>query len=151
MKALLLAAALLAYLGGIPETSQASPPPAASRPQQTQGAKMKITINGRLFAITLADTPAAEALQQQLPLTLNLRDYNRNEKIGQLPQALPANDEAVWRIKAGDILLWQGNSLVIFYESFATPYRYTRLGKIDNTANLKATVGAGNVSVKLER
>ena len=112
---------------------------------------MKITINGRHFATTLADTPAADALQQQLPLTLNLRDYNRNEKIGQLPQALPANDEAVGRIEAGDILLWQGSSLVIFYESFATPYRYTRLGKIDNVANLKSAVGTGNASARLER
>lgn len=114
---------------------------------------MKIAINGRLFATTLADTRAAAEFAQLLPLTVELRDYNRNEKVGPLPQALPANDEAVGRIEAGDIdiLLWQGNSLVIFYKSFATPYHYTRLGKIDNAANLKATVGAGNVSVKLER
>ena len=72
---------------------------------------MKITINGRLFAITLADTPAAEALQQQLPLTLNLRDYNRNEKVGPLPQALPANDEAVGRIEAGISVIVFGSTL----------------------------------------
>ena len=68
-----------------------------------------------------------------------------------LPQTLPTNDEAVGCIEAGDILLWQGDNLVIFYESFATPYRYTRLGKIDNVANLKSTVGTGNVSARLER
>jgi hypothetical protein len=106
------------------------------------GYTMNITLNGQTFTATLADTPAADALQQ-LPLTLNLRDYNRNEKVGPLPQTLPANDEAVGYIEAGDILLWQGDSLVIFYESFATPYRYTRLGKIDNVANLKSAVGAG--------
>ena len=111
---------------------------------------MNITLNGQTFTATLADTPAADALQQ-LPLTLNLRDYNRNEKIGPLPQALPASDEAVGRIEAGDILLWQSVSLVIFYKSFATPYRYTRLGKIDKIANLKSAVGTGNVSAKLER
>jgi len=107
------------------------------------GNTMNITLNGQTFTAALADTPAADALQQQLPLTLNLRDYNRNEKVGPLPQTLPANDEAVGYIEAGDILLWQGDSLVIFYESFATPYRYTRLGKIDNVANLKSAVGAG--------
>ena len=112
---------------------------------------MNITLNGQTFTATLADTPAADALQQQLPLTLNLHDYNRNEKVGPLPQAPPANDEAVGRIEAGDILLWQGSSLVIFYESFATPYRYTRLGKIDNVANLKSAVGTGNASARLER
>ena len=82
---------------------------------------------------------------------LNLRDYNRNKKIHPLLQALSANDEVVGRIEAGDILLWHGDSLVIFYESFATPYRYTRLGKIDNVANLKSAVGTGNVSARLER
>ena len=91
------------------------------------GNTMNITLNGQTFTAALADTPAADALQQQLPLTLNLRDYNRNEKVSPLPQALPANDEAVGHIEAGDILLWQGDSLVIFYESFATPYCYTRL------------------------
>lgn len=115
------------------------------------GNTMNITFNGQTFTATLADTPTANALQQQLPLTLNLRDYNRNEKVGPLPQTLPANDEAVGHIEAGDILLWQGNSLVIFYESFATPYRYTRLGKIDKVANLKSAVGTGNVSARLER
>lgn len=115
------------------------------------GNTMNIALNGQTFTATSADTPAADALQQQLPLTLNLRDYNRNEKVGSLPQALPANDEAVGHIEAGDILLWQGDSLIIFYESFATPYRYTRLGKIDNVANLKSAVGTGNVSARLER
>lgn len=115
------------------------------------GNTMNIALNGQTFTATPADTPAADALQQQLPLTLNLRGYNRNEKVGSLPQALPANDEAVGYIEAGDILLWQGDSLIIFYESFATPYRYTRLGKIDNVANLKSAVGTGNVSARLER
>ena len=107
------------------------------------GNTMNITLNGQTFTAILVNTPTADALQQQLPLTLNLRDYNRNEKVGPLPQTLPANDEAVGYIEAGDILLWQGDSLVIFYESFATPYRYTRLGKIDKVANLKSAVGAG--------
>ena len=58
------------------------------------GYTMNITLNGQTFTATLADTQAADALQQQLPLTLNLRDYNRNEKVGPLPQTLPTNDEA---------------------------------------------------------
>ena len=93
------------------------------------GNTMNTILNGQTFTATLADTPAADTLQQQLPLTLNLRDYNRNEKVGPLPQALPAADEAIGHIEAGDILLWQGDSLVIFYESFATPYVTPDLAK----------------------
>ena len=115
------------------------------------GNTMNITLNGQTFTATLADTPAADALQQQLPLTLNLHDYNRNEKVGPLPQALPAADEAIGHIEAGDILLWQGDSIVIFYESFKTPYHYTRLGKITDPQGLKNALGSGNVQIRLSR
>ena len=115
------------------------------------GNTMNITLNGQTFTATLADTPAADALQQQLPLTLNLHDYNRNEKVGPLPQALPAADEAIGHIEAGDILLWQGDSIVIFYESFKTPYHYTRLGKITDPQGLKNALGNGNMQIRLSR
>ncbi len=46
---------------------------------------MQLTFNSHTYTAIPADTPAAAALQQQLPLTLDLRDYNRNEKTGPLP------------------------------------------------------------------
>ena len=115
------------------------------------GNTMNIALNGQTFTATSADTPAADALQQQLPLTLALHDYNRDEKVGSLPQALPAADEAIGHIEAGDILLWQGDSIVIFYESFKTPYHYTRLGKITDPQGLKNALGSGNVQIRLSR
>ncbi len=150
MRLFFITAVAFTCLGCTPENTQAEPP-AAAQSAQTQETTMQLTFNGQTYTATLADTPAAAALQRQLPLTLDLRDYNRNEKVGPLPQALPANDEAVGHIEAGDILLWQGNNIVIFYESFKTPYRYTRLGKIDNVEHLKAAVGTGSVTVRLER
>ena len=117
----------------------------------TFGNTMNITLNGHTYTAPLADTSAAAALQQQLPLTLALRDYNCNEKVGSLPQALPAADEAIGHIEAGDILLWQGDSIVIFYESFKTPYHYTRLGKITDPQGLKNALGSGNVQIRLSR
>lgn len=150
MRLFFITAVAFTCLGCTPENTQAEPP-AAAQSAQTQETTMQLTFNGQTYTATLADTPAAAALQRQLPLTLDLRDYNRNEKVGPLPQALPANDEAVGHIEAGDILLWQGNNIVIFYESFKTPYHYTRLGKIDNVEHLKAAVGTGSVTVRLER
>ena len=150
MRLFFITAVAFTCLGCTPENTQAEPP-AAAQSAQTQETTMQLTFNGQTYTATLADTPAAAALQRQLPLTLDLRDYNRNEKVGPLPQALPANDEAVGHIEAGDILLWQGNNIVIFYESFKTPYRYTRLGKIHNVEHLKAAVGTGSVTVRLER
>ena len=44
-------------------------------------------------------------------------------------------------------MLWSGNTLVVFYESFNSSYSYTRLGKIRNVQNLKAAMGSGSVQM----
>ncbi|OAM30904.1 hypothetical protein A7P95_02035 [Eikenella longinqua] len=112
---------------------------------------MNLSINGQTFAAEFADTKAAAEFAALLPLALDMSDYNRNEKVATLPKTLTAADTAVKRIEAGDILLWQGNSIVVFYESFDTPYRYTRIGKITDAAGLKAALGAGNTAVRFSR
>ena len=108
---------------------------------------MNITIGQSTFSTELADTKAAQELTALLPLTLEMQDHLSNEKFAELPKALSRNDQAVGRIEAGDIMLWGGNTLVVFYESFQSSYRYTKLGKIKNTAQLKNAVGAGKVTM----
>ncbi|WGE33164.1 cyclophilin-like fold protein [Actinobacillus genomosp. 1] len=109
-----------------------------------QGKTMQITIGQQTFEAELADTEAAQQFTKLLPLTLEMRDHLRNEKFAELPQNLTAYDYAVGTIQSGDILLWQGNTLVIFYENFDTPYRYTKMGKISDVTGLKAALGKGN-------
>ena len=85
----------------VPESSSRPPQPdtqsnsvaseAASADSQTAessadnaeagGKKAKLTINGREFAVTLYDTPAANALYELLPLELTFADFNGIEKI----------------------------------------------------------------------
>lgn len=108
---------------------------------------MNITIGQSTFSTELADTQAAKELTALLPLTLEMQDHLSNEKFAELPKDLSRNDQAVGRIEAGDIMLWGGNTLVVFYESFQSSYRYTKLGKIKNTAQLKNAVGAGKVTM----
>ncbi len=109
-----------------------------------QGKTMQITIGDQTFEAELATTKAAQQLTELLPLTLEMQDHLRNEKFAELPQNLTAYDQAVGTIQRGDILLWQGNTLVIFYESLDTPYRYTKMGKISDVTGLKAALGKGN-------
>lgn len=66
-----------------------------------------------------------------------------------MPKCLPRNDSRPGRIEAGDVMLWQGDTIVVFYEGFDSAYSYTRLGKIRETENLKAAVGKGRVRVTL--
>lgn len=109
---------------------------------------MQLTINTHTFTVDLADTAAAKELRLLLPLTLTMQDHLRNEKHADLPRSLPRNDSRPGRIEAGDVMLWQGRTLVVFYESFDSAYSYTRIGKIRNTQNLKAAVGSGAVQMR---
>ncbi|WP_044024454.1 cyclophilin-like fold protein [Actinobacillus ureae] len=111
---------------------------------------MQITIGQQIFEAGLADTGDVQQLTELLPLTLEMQDHLRNEKFAELPKNLTAYDHAVGSIQTGDILLWQGNTLVIFYESFDIPYHYTNIGKIHNVKGLKEALGKGSIKVYFE-
>lgn len=115
---------------------------------QHTGGNMHLTIGNRSFEAELASTTAATELQALLPLDLDMDEHAGNEKFAELPRRLSTDDHAPGRIEAGDILLWQGNTLVLFYESFRSTYRYTRLGRIIDPQGLKAALGAGSVRVQ---
>lgn len=139
---------LLACLGFTPAAeSQAAATIKSVEQTQAKGKTMQITIGKYRFTADLADTAAAAELRELLPLTLNMADHLRNEKHAELPHNLSRNDSRPSRIQAGDIMLWQGNTLVVFYESFDSVYSYTRLGKIRDVKNLKAAVGRGNIEM----
>ena len=63
---------------------------------------------------------------------------------------MPSNSERVGKIHAGDLMLFGSNCLVIFYKDFSTSYSYTRLGKLEDAANLEKILGAGNVRVEFK-
>lgn len=106
---------------------------------------MRIMINDQPFSAALADTQAARELRALLPLTLTMQDHLQNEKHAELPEPLTARSHAVGKIETGDIMLWQDQTIVVFYKSFHSAYRYTRLGKIEDVSELKKAVGEGNV------
>lgn len=144
-----LPAALLGLLGctlaAHGQGSQPNPPAPALAHENTA---MHITIGPHRFTADWANTAAAQELRRLLPLTLHMQDHLRNEKHAALPRALSAQDSRPGRIEAGDILLWSGNTLVVFYASFDSAYSYTRLGKIRDVQNLKAAVGTGSVHMR---
>lgn len=112
--------------------------------------KMKITIGSRSFTATLYDNPTVAALKAMLPLTLDMSELNGNEKYFHFSTNLPTDASNPGTIRAGDLVLWQANSLVLFYKTFPTSYRYTKLGRIENLSELSSAVGSGNVKVRFE-
>lgn len=108
---------------------------------------MEMIVNNYSFSCRLENNPTVTALKELLPLSITMRELNNNEKYYYLDQELPSNPQRVNQINRGDIMLFGNDCLVVFYESFTTSYSYTRIGKIDNTDNLKTALGTGNVSV----
>lgn len=112
--------------------------------------KTKITLsaNGKTMTATLVDNVSTEELIKILPVTIEMTPYGGFEVVGPLPQSLPISNSRI-TTEAGDIMLYYGKHLVIFYGS--NTWSYTRIGKIDDLspAQIKEFIGESNVSVTL--
>ena len=112
---------------------------------------MWMTVGERRFAITPTDNAAARAFAAQLPLTLDMSELNGNEKHADLRAALPANASRPGTVRNGDLMLYGTNTVVVFYETFASSYAYTRLGRVDEPADLTQVLGRRGVRVVFSR
>ena len=120
---------------------------AASASSITEKSRMWMTVGEQRFAITLADNAAARTFVTLLPLTLEMSDLNSNEKYASLPGALPTNASKPGTIHAGDLMLYGTDTLVVFYSTFKSTYPYTRLGRVNDNANLAQVLGLHTVKV----
>lgn len=108
-----------------------------------------LTVEGVTFPATFADNQGAEALADLLtdgPLTLSLEDYGGFEKVGSLGQSLPTSNTHI-TTQSGDIVLYQGKQIVLFYGS--NSWSYTRLGQVTDLTGWQEALGHGDVTVTL--
>ena len=112
------------------------------------------------FSLRIGDTPVSvewekndsvEALREltrESPLTISLSMYGGFEQVGSIGQSLP-RDDVQTTTNAGDIVLYSGNQIVIFYGS--NSWAYTRLGHItdQDAAGMQSLLGQGDVSITL--
>ncbi len=111
--------------------------------------KVKITAGGKSFAADIENSETGKAFWDRLPLTLDMSELNGNEKYC-YGVSLPRNDKHYESIAAGDLMLYSGNCIVLFYGA-AGGYSYTRIGKLSGVTGLAAALGTGSVSVKFEK
>jgi hypothetical protein len=116
----------------------------------TDSMKLKITVGSNTFSATVYNNATATSFKTQLPLTINMRELNGNEKYFDLPNNLPTNASNPGTIQTGDLMLYGSNTLVLFYKTFSTSYNYTRLARIDNPSGVATASGSGNITVKFE-
>ena len=113
--------------------------------------KIVLKVGGNTMTATLTDNEATRELTKLLEhgdLTIRMSDYGGFEKVGALPQSLPTSNTQITTVP-GDIMLYQGNQMVIFYGS--NSWSYTRLGKIDEAtaSTLRQFLGNGDITLIL--
>ena len=97
----------------------------------TQESELVLLLNDTPLTVQWEDNPSVAALLQlaeQKPLTIAMEPYGGFEQVGTLPQSIASNDAQIVT-KPGDIVLYSGSSLVVFYGS--NTWAYTKLGHIE--------------------
>jgi hypothetical protein len=111
---------------------------------------LKITINSKVFKVNLQDNATAKAFKELLPLTLDMKELNSNEKYAELSESLPVNASISGKIQNGDLMLYGSNVVVLFYNTFSTSYAYPKIGNVAHADDLADALGSDNVLVKFE-
>lgn len=112
-------------------------------------AQFYITANSITFAADFADSDSADAFRELLGegnLTVNMSDYGGFEKVGSIGKSLPRKDAQI-STTIGDIMLYQGDQIVIFYGT--NSWSYSRLGRIEDASadDLLSAFGKGDTDI----
>lgn len=112
--------------------------------------EMYITVNSNKLKVTLEQNSSVNALvellkQGNITYTAHANSF---EIYGDIGQGLPTNNTQITS-KAGDVLLWAGSNICIFFGN--NSYSYTRIGKINgySASELRTLLGADQGSVQV--
>ena len=98
--------------------------------EEVSAKMMQMKIDDIAVNVTWEENESVEALKKLCtdePLTIKMSMYGGFEQVGSIGSKLPRNDKQT-TTAAGDIVLYSGNQMVIFYGS--NSWAYTRLGHI---------------------
>ena len=97
--------------------------------------------------VTWEGNPSVDAIRKLLPLTVEMSMYGGFEQVGPIGQDIVRDDEQT-DTEPGDIVLYAGNQIVVFYGN--NSWAYTRLGHIDLTRQeMDELLGHGTVTLTI--
>lgn len=108
-----------------------------------------LTVNNVRFQAVITHPEMIAYFQTALPMTLALAELNGNEKYGTLEQSFALATERLAVIQPGDLLIYQNQTLVLFYEPVHSHYEYTKIGQLIDPDGLKQALGTGSVTIQL--
>lgn len=150
---LLISMAVLTACSGAEKPQQSETPKqqAENTEESAEMRSMTMAINGEEAEVTWEDNESVKALEElasDSPLTIDASMYGGFEQVGSIGTTLPSSDVDTVT-KPGDIVLYSGSNIVVFYGSNSWPY--TMLGHIDGKSEdeLKDLLGSGNVTITI--
>ena len=137
----------------IPETAGNKETDHDSSPDAMEESRMEltITINEQTIPVMWETNESVEALKQLVarePLTVEMKKYGGFEQVGPLGTSLP-HENTDMTTRAGDVVLYSGNQIVVFYGS--NNWSYTRLGTITGLSEqqLQELLGTEDVTLTI--
>ena len=139
----------------LPETSDTSKPEKPTDlTQKTDAENMELImkIDGTEVSVVWENNESVDAIRKLAAsggLEINMSMYGGFEQVGSIGQSIPRSDKKT-TTKAGDIVLYSGNQVVVFYGS--NSWAYTRLGRITGKTEqeLAEMLGKKNVVLSFE-
>ena len=133
-------------------STPAEPGSAAETVREDETQMLQMMIGETAVAVDWEENESVEALKalcQDAPLTISMSMYGGFEQVGPIGARLPSSDRQT-TTRSGDIVLYSGDQLVVFYGS--NSWAYTRLGRISDRsdADMAALLGNGDVTITLE-
>lgn len=126
--------------------------PDSEAPAEEEGImSLQMKIGETAVTVDWEDNASVEALKElcrEDTLCISMSMYGGFEQVGSIGTSLPRSDVQT-RTSSGDIVLYAGNQLVVFYGS--NSWAYTRLGHISDQSeeDLTALLGSGDVTITL--
>lgn len=109
---------------------------------------MRLLIGKTEVPVAWEENASVNALQELCPLTIQMSMYGGFEQVGPIGKNIVREDEETVT-ESGDIVLYSGNQIVIFYGS--NSWAYTRLGHIDlSEQEMSDLLDSGDVTITLE-
>ncbi len=109
---------------------------------------MRLLIGETEVPVTWENNESVEALRELLPLTIQMSMYGGFEQVGPIGQRIVRDDKQT-TTNSGDIVLYSGNQIVVFYGS--NSWAYTRLGHVDlSQQEMRDLLGHGDVTITMK-
>ncbi len=120
-----------------------------NKEKEEENKEMVMKIDGTKVDVTWEESASVEELEELAAsgLSISMSMYGGFEQVGSIGKSITQNDKQM-TTGAGDIVLYSGNQLVVFYGS--NSWAYTKLGKINmSQKELADLLGKGDVTITI--